>query len=379
MESVPHHGRARPAAGAGARETRTPRQERGTAVILPNHDDALLTRAPCDGDGGAALAPRCAAPARARHHDNLIAIVGATGTGKTDFSLEVASRYRELGVTAEIVNADAMQLYRGMDIGTAKIPVADRHDIPHHQLDVLDVTERSTAATYRTRARADIDHIIGRGNIAILVGGSGLYISAVLHDLDFPATDPGLRAELECDHQKLGPDDLLARLRALDPATSARIDPRNPRQLIRSLEIAIQSGQSVPALPPAPHAWRRYRAVHLRRDREQLFPALQTRAERMFRDGLLDEVGRLRRQGLEAGQTARTAHGYPQAMAVLDGRCSIEDAVASTTRVTKNYSRRQVRWFARYADAEVLDVTGSDRQRLAELARRFVHGPAKTA
>ncbi|WP_304520232.1 tRNA dimethylallyltransferase, partial [Clavibacter sp. VKM Ac-2872] len=131
------------------------------------------------------------------------------------------------------------------------------------------------------------------------------------------------------------------------------------------MEIAIRSGQSVPSLPPAPHVWRSYRTVHLRRDREQLFPALHARAEGMFRDGLLDEVDRLRQQGLEAGQTASTAHGYPQAMAVLDRRCSIEDAVTSTTRVTKNYSRRQVRWFARYADAEVLDVTGSDRQRLA--------------
>jgi len=303
---------------------------------------------------------------------SLIAVVGATGTGKSDLAIAIADRHRAHGRNAEIVNADAMQFYRGMDIGTAKVPLAERHGIPHHQLDVLDVTDEASVAAYQRDARAIIGRIVDDGGVAVLVGGSGLYVSSVLHDLEFPGTDPELRAALERQHAEDGPNALLARLRELDPAAAETIDVRNPRRLIRAVEIASRSDRVTPSLPSAPRAWRPARVLHLRRDRAQLVAALHDRAAGMFRDGLVDEVAALRTRGLEQGRTARAAIGYSQALDVLRGDATVADAVEATAVATRKYARRQVSWFKRYADAEDLDVTGADRQELSDVARRIV-------
>ncbi|NUU13709.1 tRNA (adenosine(37)-N6)-dimethylallyltransferase MiaA [Curtobacterium pusillum] len=302
----------------------------------------------------------------------MIAVVGATGTGKSDLGIAIAERLRASGRDAEVVNADAMQLYRGMDIGTAKLTVEDRRGIRHHQLDVLDVTDEASVAAYQRDARADIEAVHQRGGVAVLVGGSGLYVSAVLFDLAFPGTDPELRARLEREHEELGPGILLERLRALDPAAAATIDARNPRRLIRALEIASRSEVVTPSLPSAPRAWRPARILHLHRERAQLVAGLHARAARMFGAGLVDEVRGLREHGLEQGRTARAAIGYSQALEVLRGDATVEQAVEATAIATRKYARRQVSWFRRYADAEVLDVTGADRAALTEAARRIV-------
>lgn len=302
---------------------------------------------------------------------DLIAVVGATGTGKSEVALTVAERLRASGRPAEVVNADAMQLYRGMDIGTAKLPLEDRRGIPHHQLDVLAVTDEASVAAYQRDARADVERITADGGTAVLVGGSGLYVSAVLFDLVFPGTDPELRAELEREHAEHGPNALLARLRALDPVAAADVDARNPRRLIRAVEIASRSEVVTPRLPSAPRAWRPARVLQLHRERSGLVASLHERAERMFRDGLVDEVEALREDGLEDGRTARAAIGYSQALDVLHGRATTAEAVEATAVATRKYARRQVSWFRRY-DAEVVDVSGADVAGLQAVARRIV-------
>lgn len=302
---------------------------------------------------------------------DLIAVVGATGTGKSEVALSVAERLRASGRPAEVVNADAMQLYRGMDIGTAKLSVEERRGVPHHQLDVLGVTDEASVAAYQRDARADVERITAEGGTAVLVGGSGLYVSAVLFDLAFPGTDPELRAELEREHAEHGPNALLARLRALDPAAAADVDVRNPRRLIRAVEIASRSEVVTPRLPAAPRAWRPARVLHLHRERSGLVASLHDRAERMFHDGLVDEVEALRADGLEQGRTARAAIGYSQALDVLHGRVTTVEAVEATAVATRKYARRQVSWFRRY-DAEVVDVSGADVAGLQAVARRIV-------
>jgi len=304
--------------------------------------------------------------------DRLIAVVGATGTGKSDLGIAIAARLRAAGTPAEVVNADAMQLYRGMDIGTAKVPTEERQGVPHQQLDVLDVTDEASVAAYQTAARRDIERIQADGGVALLVGGSGLYVSAVLFDLAFPGTDPALRARLEREHEELGPGVLLERLRTLDPVAASTIDNRNPRRLIRALEIASRSEVVTPSLPSAPRAWRPARILHLQRERSHLVTGLHERARRMFDGGLVDEVALLRERGLEQGRTASRAIGYSQALEVLRGETAVDDAVEATAIATRKYARRQVSWFRRYADAEGLDVAGLDRAGLSALARRIV-------
>ena len=303
---------------------------------------------------------------------DLIAVVGATGTGKSEFALAIAEQLARTGRGAEIVNADAMQLYRGMDIGTAKLSVAERRGVPHHQLDVLDVTDEASVASYQQEARSDVERITASGSVALLVGGSGLYVSSVLFDLAFPGTDPELRARLEREHAELGPGVLVERLRTLDPAAAADVDQRNPRRLIRALEIASRSEVVTPRLPSAPRAWRPARILHLHRERTALVASLHARAARMFERGLVDEVAGLREQGLERGRTARAAIGYAQALDVLHDRATVDEAVEATAVATRKYARRQVSWFKRYAEAEVLDVTGTDVAGLQEAARRIV-------
>ena len=291
----------------------------------------------------------------------LWAVVGATGTGKTAFSLDLAE-----ALDAEIVNADAMQLYRGMDIGTAKLPVAERRGIPHHLLDVLDVTEEAAVAAYQDAARAAVADVHARGRDAILVGGSGLYVSSVLYDFRFPPRDAALRARLEAELEAEGPGALFARLREADPATAERVDPRNGRRIVRALEILAQ-GEAThgAALPEEPVPWHPdTRVVGLRAPREELVARLDRRVEGMWREGLLDEVAGLRAAGLERGVTARRAIGYAQALAQLSGAMDAAAAIAETQALTRRYARRQVSWFRRYPRVTWLDA-GADAASLA--------------
>ncbi|WP_242497635.1 tRNA (adenosine(37)-N6)-dimethylallyltransferase MiaA [Microbacterium protaetiae] len=298
---------------------------------------------------------------------SLWAIVGATGTGKTALSLEVAEALAAGGRPAEIVNADAMQLYRGMDIGTAKLPESARRGIPHHLLDVLEVTDEAAVAWYQDAARAAISAIFARGADAILVGGSGLYVSSVLYDFRFPPRDDALRAELEEELAAAGPAVLYARLRAQDPATAAKMDPRNGRRIVRALEVLAQGkathGAALPDEPVPWHPDTRIIGTHV--ERAELVPRLDERVAQMWRDGLLDEVVRLRAAGLERGTTAPRAIGYAQALAQLKGEKTEADAIAETQALTRRYARRQVSWFKRYAGLRWVEP-GVDAAALAD-------------
>jgi len=279
-------------------------------------------------------------------------VVGATGTGKSDLSLRLAEALTARGRPAEIVNADAMQLYRGMDIGTAKLSVAERRGIPHHLFDVLEVTDEAAVAAYQEAARTVISEIFHRGADAILVGGSGLYVSSVVYDFRFPPHDDILRAQLEADLEKGGPGPLLERLRALDPATADRIDARNARRIVRALEVAVQGDRGHGAVLPAdPVLWHvPTTLIGVEVERATLVARLDERVTRMWREGLLTEVAALRDRGLEQGVTASRAIGYAQALAHVAGELDASEAIAQTQALTRRYARRQVSWFRRYAD-----------------------------
>ena len=301
---------------------------------------------------------------------SLIAIVGATGTGKSDFALDLAAALELAGRPAEVVNADAMQLYRGMDIGTAKLSPAERRGVPHHLLDVLDVTEDASVAAYQRAARDAVDEISARGAVALLVGGSGLYVSSVIHDFRFPGTDPELRAKLETELAERGPGVLHARLRAIDAETAASVDSQNGRRIVRALEVIELTGEPKAArLPDEPVPWRDHRIVHLRSERAHLVERLDARVLDMWQRGLVDEVRGLLPQGIEQGVTARKAIGYAQALGELHGRMSRAEAIAETQQLTRTYARRQVGWFRRYREAITIDADDASA-RAAELARQ---------
>lgn len=278
----------------------------------------------------------------------LWAVVGATGTGKSDYALDLAERLIAADEPAAIVNADAMQLYRGMNIGTAKLSVDERRGIEHRQLDVLAVTDEASVAAYQREARADIDALLDAGTHAILVGGSGLYVSSVLFDFQFPGTNPELRAQLEAELDAVGPGELYARLRAFDEPTAAAIGPHNGRRLVRALEIIAITGEpSAARLPDEPVWWRPAQVTRLDVDRAELVARLDARVERMWNAGLLEEVEGLLNDGLADGVTARKAIGYAQAWAQLRGEVTREEAIAQTQQLTRTYARRQVNWFSR--------------------------------
>ena len=292
----------------------------------------------------------------------LIAIVGSTGTGKSELSLDLAERLIERGQPAEIVNADAMQLYRGMDIGTAKLTRAERRGIPHHLLDVLDVTEEATVSKYQTDARAAITEIARRGVVPILVGGSGLYVSSVVFDFQFPGTDPELRARLEAELLHGGPGLMYSRLQAVDPQAALRIGPSNGRRLVRALEIVELTGAPhLAALPDEPVYWQPSVLLGLRMPRERLTPRLDTRVERMWSAGIVDEARDLLAAGIENGVTASRAIGYTQALGQVHGTLSAAEAIEATQQLTRRYARRQVSWFKRYAHTHWMESDAFDR------------------
>ena len=291
--------------------------------------------------------------------DRVVVIVGATGTGKSELSLNLAERLGSGGRAAEIVNADAMQLYRGMDIGTAKVPFSERRGIAHHMLDVLDPTEDASVAAFQSDARQAIDAVLERGATPILVGGSGLYVSRVIFDFRFPGTDAVVRARLEQELAERGPGILFSRLRQLDEAAAAAIGPHNGRRIVRALEVIEITGEPFGGgLPDSGSWWRPAVIVGLTAPRETLVRRLDARVEHMWDSGLLDEVRVLRETGL--GTTASRAIGYAQALAELEGRLSRAEAIAEASALTRRYARRQVGWFNRYADAQWFDHDAPD-------------------
>ncbi|MGB8208197.1 MAG: tRNA (adenosine(37)-N6)-dimethylallyltransferase MiaA [Mycobacterium sp.] len=285
-----------------------------------------------------------------------LAIVGPTGTGKSQLALDVAER---LG--GEIVNADAMQFYRGMDIGTAKLPVAQRRGIPHHQLDVLDVTETASVARYQDAAAADIEAIAARGRVPVLVGGSMLYIQSLLDDWSFPTTDPVVRAKWERRLAEVGVGSLHTELADRDPAAAASILPTDGRRIVRALEVVELTGQPFAASAPVIGTPRWDTAiVGLDCGTELLDDRLARRTETMFADGLVDEVVALLDRGLRDGVTASRALGYAQVLADLDAGGNGDAAREPTFIGTRRYVRRQRSWFRRDHRIQWLDASAPD-------------------
>lgn len=286
----------------------------------------------------------------------LWAVVGATGTGKSELSLGLAERLAGLGRPAEIVNADAMQLYAGMDIGTAKLSPSERRGIPHHMFDVFEPREEAAVAAYQPMARTVISEVHERGADAILVGGSGLYVSSVVFDFAFPPRDDRVRAQLEAELEADGVAPLIARLTALAPTVAAAVDQRNPRRVVRALEVALLGGDAQVTLPSEPKLWRAdTRLIGVGCERSALVERLDRRVDAMWADGLIDEVAALIPRGIEEGKTASRAIGYAQALAQLRGAMSAAEAIAETQALTRRYARRQVSWFKRYPNIEWLN------------------------
>ena len=304
----------------------------------------------------------------------LLAIVGPTGTGKSELAIRVAQALLDSGRMAEIVNADAMQLYRGMDIGTAKLPTPERRGIVHHLIDVLDVTEESTAAEFQKLARSKILEIQARGAVPILVGGSMLYIAAVLNNFEFPARDKELRARLEHELVELGPTAMHQKLVELDASAASRIDPENGRRMVRALEIVTLTGEPfAAALPDEIDSWQEVLEIGLRMDREILVARLEERVRGMWERGMVEETKGLISKGLRESVTAGYAIGYAQAIAQIDGELSQEQAIESTAKLTQKYARRQMSWFKRDNRINWLDALDPEVTNLAiELVRK--HG-----
>lgn len=277
-----------------------------------------------------------------------LCLVGPTGSGKSGLALEIAARLATKGIRAEIVNADAMQFYQGMDIGTAKLPLSDRRGIAHHLIDWLSVTQESTAANYQVVARAKISALVSDGIFPIVVGGSMLYVAALVNTFDFPGRDEELRAKLEQELVDFGPEAMHAKLALLDEVAASRIEPMNGRRIVRALEIVMITGE--PFAAALPEQWESFLPVleiGLNSDRAHLVDRLAKRVEKMWEDGLVAEVSGLIDQGLRESKTARQAIGYSQALEQIDGLIEQEEAIAQTTQLTQRYARRQMSWFRR--------------------------------
>lgn len=276
----------------------------------------------------------------------VVVICGATATGKSDIAIEVAQ-----SIGAEIINADSMQLYKGMDIGTAKLSADERGGIPHHLLDILSVREDSTVAWYQNLARKTISEIHERNKDAVIVGGTGLYIKAILDDLNFPDTDPVIRARLESEALEFGTDSLFTRLQIEDPAAALAIDRANTRRVIRALEVIEITGKPFTANLPREDSSRYPDAMQfgLVMEREHLRERIDLRVDRMWEKGFVSEVDQLISEGILEGSTAQRAIGYSSLIAMRAGTMSEEEAKEETKRATRQYARRQETWFSRDA------------------------------
>ncbi|GHF23891.1 tRNA dimethylallyltransferase [Streptomyces mashuensis] len=305
---------------------------------------------------------RNAAPA-----PRVIAVVGATAAGKSDLGVALA---RHLG--GDVINADSMQLYRGMDIGTAKLTAAERQGVPHHLLDIWDVTVTASVAEYQRLARAEIDRLLERGRVPILVGGSGLYIKGTIDAMDFPGTDPAVRARLEAELEEQGPGALHARLAAADPAAAHAILPGNGRRIVRALEVIELTGRPFTANLPGEEPVYDTLQIGVDVERPELDERITTRVDRMWEAGLVDEVRALEREGLREGRTASRALGYQQVLSFLAGECSEDEARAETVRATKRFARRQDSWFRRDSRVHWLSGAAADRAELPGRALALV-------
>ncbi|PSL04250.1 tRNA dimethylallyltransferase [Haloactinopolyspora alba] len=279
----------------------------------------------------------------AGHEIPVTAVVGPTAAGKSDLAVELAVR---LG--GEVVNADSMQIYRGMDIGTAKLTPQQRRGVPHHLLDLYDVTRPSTVAEFQGLARAAIEDCRARGVVPVLVGGSALYVRAVLDQFDFPGTDPEVRARLESELAEVGVEAMHTRLREVDSAAAAAILPTNARRVVRALEVIELTGRPFTAsLPPRRYVYGHVVQIGLDVPRDVLDQRIDARVQRMWEQGLVDEVRRLEAAGLRSGPTASRALGYAQVLAYLAGECSEREAQARTVQATRRFARRQHAWFGK--------------------------------
>lgn len=285
-----------------------------------------------------------------------IAVVGPTASGKSALGLGLAE-----ALNGEVVNVDSMQLYRGMDIGTAKLPVSQRRGIPHHQLDVLDVTEKASVARYQREAIRDVEDILARGKTPILVGGSMLYVQSLIDDWQFPPTDPTVRARLEAELADIGIDAMHERLRQVDPQAANKIEDKDPRRTVRALEVIELTGQPFQASQPPKDAAPRWgtRILGLKTESEWLNPRIELRTQEMFNSGFIEEVEYLKTQGLRAQSTAGLGIGYAQVLNYLDPHGDIqtvEEACELTTIATRRYVRRQRSWFKRDPRTTWLDA-----------------------
>jgi tRNA dimethylallyltransferase len=304
----------------------------------------------------------------------VIAVVGATATGKSGLAIALAR-----ALHGEVVNADSMQLYRGMDIGTAKEPESARHGVPHHLLDIWPVTRTANVADYQKLARAAIDDIIGRGHVPVLVGGSGLYVRAALDDLNFHGTDRGTRARLESELAELGPAALHARLATLDPAAAGAILPSNGRRIVRALEVIELTGRPFTATMPAYESTGQVRPavqLGLTLPRPELDLRIAARVEAMWQAGFEAEVKDLVQAGLRDGQTASRALGYQQMLRHLDGELTLGQARDDTVKATRRFARRQESWFRRDPRVHWLDASQPADTLLAEALRLTRSGGA---
>ena len=295
----------------------------------------------------------------------LIIICGPTATGKSDLALEVAEKF-----DGEIINADSMQLYKGMDIGTAKLTEVEQRGIPHHLLDILSVNQDASVAAYQELARSAIQDIQGRNKTAIVVGGTGLYIKSIIDEMNFPETDAELRAKLESEAEILGAAVLYSRLRLLDPEAAAAIEPANTRRIIRALEVIEVTGKPYSANLPSDTSLRFPDALHigLAMERASLAPRIEARVHWMFEQGLVGEVERLIGDGLLEGTTAQRAIGYAQVISMINGEMSKEQAIEDTIVATRQYVRRQETWFKR---DQRIQWIGEDEPRLPFIEERI--------
>jgi tRNA dimethylallyltransferase len=284
----------------------------------------------------------------------VIAIVGPTAVGKTALSLEIAEKF-----SAEIINADAMQIYKGMDIGTAKLPLSQRRGIVHHQIDVLDPSEEANVSQYQKQSREIINNLLSKNVQPILVGGSGLYVNSVLEDLEFPGTNLEVRAKYEEILDEKGVEALFQMLKEIDPKAAENILPNNARKIVRALEVNEITGKAFNAKLPEPSPIFSDVRIALDMPRDLLDQRIIDRVHQMFEDGFVDEVKSLEKN-LRLGKTAFRALGYSQVLSLLSGEISEDEAITLTINATKKFARRQLSWFRRDPLIHWLDATSPD-------------------
>lgn len=309
---------------------------------------------------------------------NLVAVVGPTGSGKSELGLQLAEYLTARQRPAQIVNCDSMQFYRGMDIGTAKLSMDERRGVKHHMIDTLDIRDESTAAEYQQQVRPLIEELQAKSITPILVGGSMLYIAAALNTFEFPERDAELRQQLEVELEALGSHAMHRRIAELDPIAASRIDPLNGRRVVRALEILLITGEPFSAaLPDENESWQPVLEIGLNSDRAHLVERLASRVEKMWQQGLVDEAQSLISSGLREGKTSSMAIGYRQALAQLDGELSQQEAIDQTVQLTQRYARRQMSWFRRderinWFDYQQPDLFGAVTELVAAKAPHLI-------